>query len=90
MILSSWMPVPEAEHCYMRILLGSDPKEVRTRFAFIEKTPRIRKGEFTKEDTDYLNWESGPKGCAPEYGEYIPSREWCDERLIELGYTLID
>lgn len=84
------------EFCAMRCIEGSDMK-VENRVAFIEKTPRVRIRPFTVEPHDCHNWEQGPKGSGgsdghiPEnelYGFYPPSREWCDNRLIELGYIL--
>ena len=58
------------------------------RVAFIEKTPRV-KHPITNE------WIEGPKGAGggnPEkdetYGFYKPSREWCDKKLVELGYSI--
>ena len=78
-------------HCSMRYVLGTDREEIENRVAFIEKTPRVRvatyDGDWFK---DYKNWREGPKGCAPEYGQYQPSRDWCDARLIEMGYILTE
>lgn len=85
-LLTDWLVVPGADHCAMRCLYGTDPLEVKNRVAFIEKTPRVRVGAFTEHD-DFKNWNEGPKGCAPEYGEYAPSRAWCDEELLARGYT---
>lgn len=79
----------------MRCLAGSDPANLETRVAFIEKTPRVRIAPFTQKDTDFKAWKQGPKGCGgddPErngyYGFYQPSREWCDTELLALGYAL--
>jgi hypothetical protein len=85
MELTDWMPVPGAEYCSMRCLVGTDPANVANRVAFIEKTPRVRVAPFTNERDDWKNWEQGPKGCAPEYGAHQPSRDWCDRRLTELS-----
>ena len=85
------------EHCAFRTLEGANPDDISTRVAFIEKTPRVRIGPFKDRDSDYLNWEEGPKGPGgPDgddpanklYGHYPPSREWCDQRLKELGYDV--
>lgn len=88
MKLSRWVM---EDHCSMRYVLGSDRDEIENHFAFIEKTPRVRVSPY---DGDYFkdcqNWEQGPKGCSPEYGQYQPSRDWCDARLIEMGYTLTE
>ena len=58
------------------------------RIAFIEKTPRV-KHPTTNE------WIDGPKGDGggtPEkdgtYGFCKESREWCDAKLVELGYAI--
>lgn len=92
--LTPWIVI--SEYCAMRCIEGSDISNVENRVAFIEKTPRVRIQPFTVED-DYLNWEQGekgeggPNGHLPEnelYGFYPPSREWCDDRLRELGYIL--
>lgn len=83
--LSSWIQVPDCEECYMRILVGSNPNEIKNRIAFIEKTPRIRISWNNTED--YLNWKYGPKGSGDELGLYEPSREWCDSELKLMGYT---
>lgn len=86
--VSYWRPVPGDDHCYMRILLGTDENLIENRVAFIEKTPRVRIGAFTDRDSDWKNWEQGSKGCGPDYGEDPVSREWCDTRLRELGYIV--
>ena len=86
MKLSEWLMGTEEngdDHCSMRVILDSDPSVIANRVAFIEKTPSVR----VSDDPD-VNWEQGPKGCAPEYGKYQPSRDWCDVRLQELGYEL--
>jgi hypothetical protein len=57
--------------------------------AFIEKTPRVRVGLWTSADTDWRNWEQGPKGDT-EYGLNHDSRVWCNRQLVELGYELPD
>jgi hypothetical protein len=74
------------DHCSFRYVIGTDPEEVENRVAFIEKTPRVRVKPYTEYLEDHKNWEQGPKGCSPEYGTYKPSRDWCDKRLLELGY----
>lgn len=88
-ILTAWVPVPGAKHCAMRYIVGEDPKQAANRIAFIEKTPRVRIAPYSEgDDFDSRNWQEGPKGHAPEYGQYQPSRDWCDARLRELGYQL--
>ena len=92
--LSPWIS-PDG-YCAMRVILGSDPKVIANRVAFIEKTPRVRVRPFTTSLHDSNNWEPGPKGeggagdheLLEQYGFYRPSREWCDERLVEMGYEL--
>lgn len=87
MKLSAWVM---EDHCSMRYVLGADREEIENRVAFIEKTPRVRVAAYTEYFQDYKNWKEGPKGCAPEYGQYQPSRDWCDAQLIEMGYTLTE
>jgi len=70
-------------HCAMRCLYGTDASRVENRVAFIEKTPRVRVALGEEQGS----WEQGPKGSAPECGRHQPSREWCDLRLVELGYV---
>lgn len=82
----------------MRCLVGTDPKIVANRVAFIEKTPRVRIAPWAGSlMEDGRNWRSGPKGVGgaggedPKeqlYGHYPPSREWCDAELRAMGYTL--
>lgn len=83
--LSGWI---DEDHCSLRCIQGTDPAHIASRVAFIEKTPRVRKAGFTNEREDYQVWEEGPKGCAPEYGRHEPSRDWCNHRLVDLGYEL--
>lgn len=85
--LTEWMQDVDSAHCFMRCIVGADPTLVASRVAFIEKTPRVRMAPFSEVD-DFKNWEQGPKGCAPEYGRYQPSRDWCDEQLVALGYQI--
>jgi hypothetical protein len=86
--LSPWIPDPDYPDCFMRILESSDQTKLENRVAFIEKTPRIRVAPFTDVNTDYKNWKQGRKGCGDKMGSYQPSRDWCDEQLINLGYLL--
>ena len=83
MKLSNWITVEG--FCATRVIEGTDPNDVKNRVAFIEKSPRVRLGDFT-EINDFENWEFGPKGS--DYGEDEESREWCDNKLLELGYEL--
>ncbi len=94
--LSNWIVVDG--YCAMRIIKGSDPDVIANRIAFIEKTPRIRIKPFSKSEYhEQDNWRQGEKGVGgcdghlPEnglYGFYKPSRDWCDEQLLEMGYDL--
>lgn len=65
-----------------RSWLGADPESIRDRVAFIEKTPRIRVRDASRDNddhTDYLNWASRQfKGDGPNDQE---SRDWCDAAL---------
>ncbi|MHC5194688.1 hypothetical protein ACYSUW_13135 [Pseudomonas frederiksbergensis] len=83
--VSGWL---DEDHCSLRCIHATDPACLASRVAFIEKTPRVRKAASTNIFDDYKAWEEGPKGCAPEYGRYMPSRNWCDHRLVDLGYEL--
>mgnify|MGYP003656018820 CR=1 FL=1 len=92
--LSDWIVVED--YCALRIIKNSDPEKIENRVAFIEKTPRIRVGEFTNRDEDFKNWEQGDKGSGGsgdhealgQYGFDPDSRAWCDEELIKLGYII--
>ena len=83
-VLTGWI---DENHCSMRCIAGTDPSIISNRVAFIEKTPRIRIAPYTPYN-DAANWSEGPKGSAPEYGHYEPSRDWCDAQLTALGYVL--
>lgn len=79
------------EHCSYRAIPDTDHKDVANRIAFIEKTPRIRIARYDpslSEIFDGEKWLYGPKGCSPEYGQYQPSRDWCDDALRGLGYDV--
>lgn len=94
--LSDWIVVDDC--CAMRIIKASDPAVIANRIAFIEKTPRIRIRPFSKSEYhEQNNWRQGEKGMGgsdgniPEnglYGFYQPSRDWCDEQLLKMGYEL--
>lgn len=84
--VSEWL---DEDHASMRVIAGSDPSIIANRVAFIEKTPRVRVGPWEEFECG-KNWFEGPKGCAPEYGKYQPSRDWCDEQLLQLGYVIND
>ncbi len=83
-MITDWIQDPCAPHCYMRCA-NSESTDVPNRVAYIEITPRVRVKPFTNIVDDWMNWEYGPKGCGGECGEYGPSREWCDIKLMELG-----
>ena len=71
-------------YCATRVTLDGQ------RVAFIEKTPRVKDPKTGK-------WLEGPKGPGGSgdveeqglYGYSGRSREWCDEKLEELGYNLL-
>lgn len=95
--LSDWIVVDE--YCATRVYKNSDPNVVGNRVAFIEKTARVRKEMYDhsrEESVDCYKWEYGNKyqtghGNHEEEGNYgfdVESREWCDNRLKELGYEL--
>jgi hypothetical protein len=88
--LSKWLTI--SGHCSMRIIEGSDPQDVANRYAFIEKTPRVRIKPFDYEAPayDFRNWlQDAGGGHSPEYGEYELARQWCDEQLLTMGYELL-
>ena len=78
--LTCWISDPDYPECFMRIVEGSDPLIIQNRVAFIEKTPRIR--------ISSTEWKYGNKGCGQELGSFQPSRDWCDNELLRLGYYL--
>lgn len=94
MKLSNWIVVDG--YCAARIIEGGDIDAVADRVAFIEKSPRVRTAPYSTFWADGKKWEVGPKGCGGNieengetiYGYYQPSRDWCDEQLIEMGYEL--
>ena len=79
------------EHCSFRTLL-----ETGERVAFIEKTPRIRvDGEWVsgpKGCGGQMNTTQRGDGTTTYsgelYGQYPPSRAWCDQELTNLGWEL--
>lgn len=88
--LSNWMPDPDYSHCSMRIIEGTDARDIRNRVAFIEKTPRIRVTPYdtgVPEFEDWKKWHSGFKG---DDGWDEVSRGWCDQQLLSLGYVVPD
>ncbi len=86
-VLSTWLSLDN--YSAMRVLIGTDPTVIANRRAFIEKTPQI---------FDSKEWVQGPKGSGgdppfdrnEEYGFYPPSRQWCNEKLIAMGYVLTE
>lgn len=89
MKLSPWMNVPGYEWCAMRVIKDSDPEDVANRYAFIEKTPRVRikPFDYIAPLYDYRNWKEGPKG-SDECGNDENSRAWCDKQLLAMGFEL--
>lgn len=95
MKLSDWIVYDGC--CAVRIIEGSNIGDVANRVAFIEKTPRVRTAPYSTSRAEQGKWKHGPKGCGgsdgdnPEneiYGFFPPSREWCDEQLIKMGYEI--
>lgn len=83
--LSDWVADPDGGHCSLRHIVGTDPQDVATRVAFIEKTPRIRVRAFTTEE-DWKGWHS--RGWKGSDGWSEASQGWCDAQLIALGYEV--
>ena len=94
--LSRWIVVDG--YCATRIIEGGSIDNIADRVAFIEKTPRVRVGQFTADEMlEQDNWLQGPKGLGgsdgdnPDnelYGFFPPSRDWCDFELVKRGYEL--
>lgn len=82
--ISDWIVIDE--DCATRVFEGSDPTKVENRVAFIEKHPRVRIAPFVSEDTDSQNWLFD-RGTS-ERGFDEESRNWCDSKLLELGYSI--
>lgn len=85
--VSPWTVVPDADHCAMRYIEGTDPNVVANRVAFIEKTPRVRFQPFTNHCDDYQGWHPGWKG---DDGFCEVARGWCDTHLQSMGYVVPD
>lgn len=81
-LVGPWIDDADYPHCSYRALVGTDHTKPENRVAFIEKTPRVR---ISSE-----KWEYGDKGCGTLCGRHQPSRDWCDQKLKQLGYTLYD
>jgi len=80
MKLSPWMKIPNYEYYSIRVIEGSDYRDVANRYAFAgDIYPRIRNLECSGDSFDNLNWKIGPAGSG---------KEWCDEELRKLGYEL--
>ena len=77
------------EHCAYRERRDAAPNAPDRRVAFIEKTPRV---------WTHQGWIYGPKGNGGSgdaqgegtYGLHRPSRGWCDQMLLALGYDVPD
>lgn len=80
-IIAAWI---DMDGFSVRVVVGGDANNIADRMAFIEDTPRIRIAPYTEKD-DYKNWKNGNRGAGCQD---IDSREWCDNELVELGYTL--
>ncbi len=93
MILTPWILLHSAfdGEVYIsgatRIRKGGDVQCISDRYAFIEKTPRvrIRSGTNNGQWEDFLNWAGGDSGNGPTD---IISRHWCDSVLRALGHDL--
>jgi len=71
-----------------RIRVDGNVDNIDDRFAFVEKTPRIRIRPNERYGwEDFLNWAERPfKGDGPMDQE---SRDWCDAALIIFGHELL-
>lgn len=92
--ITDWI---EHDGCWIRLLKGGNPDDVRARVALIEKTPRVRIREaYFREDVGY--YEDGGKYVEYRWAEWLDwcyglegetveeSKEWCDKMLALLGY----
>lgn len=70
-------------HGVGRVREGGDPDNIADRYAFIEKTPRVRVAPYTEDD--HKNWKQVGWG-----GDYMVSRFECDGALTLLGYDLAE
>lgn len=73
-----------------RVIIGGNINNIKDRYAFIEKTPRIRIRDVSKFDShpDHLNWAARDyKGDGPLDQD---ARDWCDAALKIFGYELED
>jgi len=85
--VSSWMREPGPDpYCWMRIIVGGNPKSLEDRVAFCEKSPRIRVAPFTTHSEESDKWKFGPKGGYDD----AENLEWCDIELKKLGYVITD
>lgn len=78
-------------HSIGRVEVGAHPDRIRHRYAFIEKTPRVRIRDACSNTNprwigDYLNWAAGPY----KLGQNEESKKWCDAMLRLLGHELED
>ena len=65
---------------------GGDPDKISDRYAFIEKTARVRiRSDRHEQWQDFLNWAEGFKGNGCHD---LESRKWCEDMLKLLGYQL--
>ena len=86
MKLGPWRYPVEGGAC--RVQDGGDIDVIEHRWAFIEKTPRVRiRTMYIYEDwNDGLNWcERNFKGDGPTDRE---AQDWCDRVLLAIGHTL--
>lgn len=99
--LGPWTMTPDACGAY-RALVGKDGEEIANRFAFIEKTPRVRirdynlgtqwdwndRGDKIAERRQWEDFLNWASGDKGDGPEDQESRDWCDRVLVALGYEL--
>ena len=96
--ISPWIPDPDYPHSCLRHIVGTDPRFVRNRVDFIEKSPRVRVAPYDGKDDSVIesqgNWFFGRKHSSAvplEDGTYKYNREaqnWADQELAKLGYNI--
>lgn len=85
--LEDWQKDPNSNHCWLRTIKNGDPKNIKDRRIFVEKTPRIFDPSL---NIDIENFQSQIQGLKGDYdeGEGLDeySRYWSNKMAKALGY----
>ena len=87
--LEPWQKDPDNNHCWIRIVKGGDPNNVRDRRVFIEKTPRVFDPSLNLDILITNSWIQGLKGSyctGNNFDEY--ARYWSNVMAKTLGYKV--